>query len=109
MRRNVIGTATVLALLAAGIVSCRPGRTETPQAATEGWRRVDVSSVRSSADGTLDSQLTDVVAISPTDVWTVGFFSSPDDVPLAMHWDGTTWMAYQPLAPRQFRPEDPLD
>jgi hypothetical protein len=62
-----------------------------------------------SAGSRQGSELSDVVAISPNDIWTVGIRSPVDEVPLAMHWDGIRWTAYQPPAPRQRQEQDPLD
>jgi hypothetical protein len=108
MTRNIIGTVTVMAVLAASAASCRSG-TDSPRSATGGWRRVDVPTAVYSTDESRASDLFDVAAISPTDIWTVGSQPGPDDVPLAMHWDGTRWTAFQPPAPRQHTPGEPLD
>jgi hypothetical protein len=40
------------------------------------------------------NRLSDVVALSPNDVWAVGWTSNPsslDDRSFSMHWDGTSW------------------
>lgn len=40
------------------------------------------------------NRLADVVALSPTDAWAVGWTSNPaslDDRSFSMHWDGTSW------------------
>jgi hypothetical protein len=45
-----------------------------------------------------------VVAFGPDDAWAVGSYHSPDSgkLPLAMHWDGTSWTADAQVWPRAY-------
>ena len=43
------------------------------------------------APGSNNNHLNGVAALSPNDVWAVGFFSTDSFRNLAMHWNGSTW------------------
>ena len=54
------------------------------------WQRV-----ASPNPGARDNWLEDVVALSPSDVWAVGYRNDPEDLrqnpPLVLRWDGAAW------------------
>jgi hypothetical protein len=95
-----------LAALVGCTAACQPGPagispSGTPTATrTGGWRSLDLPTLPP-PKGNLgqDDALTAVASISPTDVWAVGYRNSPDEIPLALHWDGTRWSVFQPLSP----------
>ena len=50
--------------------------------------------------------LKSVVAIATNDVWAVGIFAFPfDNVPLALHWNGSVWSVVEMPAPLIYTPE----
>jgi hypothetical protein len=49
------------------------------------WDGASWAPVAARADTTFE----DVLAISPTDVWAIGFDAA--DAPVALHWDGAAW------------------
>jgi hypothetical protein len=57
------------------------------------WNGTTWSAVPSPNPGTVLNTLEGVAVVSPGDVWAVGLYSSqqPDEVTLALHWDGTAW------------------
>ena len=56
------------------------------------WARVPVPSPGSGSGGVKFDNLDSVSALSPTDVWAVGFFTeNTGSVALALHWNGTAW------------------
>lgn len=58
----------------------------------EHWDGVSWTVVSSPSPGPLYSLLTDVVALSPTDVWAVGIQAGVSaQQTLTEHWDGTSW------------------
>jgi hypothetical protein len=50
--------------------------------------------IRSPNPSDVSDQLSAIAAIAPDDVWAVGVdFEGPQQVPLALHWNGTVWTA----------------
>ena len=90
----VAGPGRTLALRPGAVVGSteaagRGGAAAAGGAAADGpdWRKVPHSST--------EATLRDVAAISGTDAWSVGDRQPPQEnpVPLAEHWDGTSWTA----------------
>jgi hypothetical protein len=76
------------------------GRTIMTRTLIEHWNGTAWSVVQSPNPGGGENYLTGIAAISPNDVWTVGFSSRGQAVlgtPEAMieHWNGTSWTAVQ--------------
>jgi hypothetical protein len=65
----------------------RPG----PATLVEGWDGRQWSRLPTPSPGVLANSLRGVAAVSATDVWTVGWYATDNNVALALHWDGRTW------------------
>ena len=82
-------TSTATGTPTPGSPTRTPLPTTTPDC-TLPWSVVDSPNV-----GSGDNELTDVVAISPTDVWAVGHYRDPALFgrykTLTVHWDGVQW------------------
>jgi hypothetical protein len=92
---STVGLAGAAPVTGPGRLALRPGVAVGPgEAAAVGldWRKVPHSAT--------EATLRDVVALSGTDAWSVGDRQPPqaNGVPLAEHWDGTSWTEV-PLPP----------
>jgi hypothetical protein len=64
----------------------------TTQTLIEHWDGSSWTVVPSPSPGTTGNGLASVRALSPTDIWAVGVFSTSSvDKTLILHWNGTTW------------------
>src|SRR5205823_1467931 len=67
------------------------------------WDGTSWSVVPSPSPGTTLNRLSGVAALAADDVWAIGLETAPSggEVPLAEHWDGTSWSAVDtaPLPP----------
>ena len=73
--------------------------TATPTACGLGWHDVSIPS-----PGTLYNELVRVSAISPDDIWAVGYQTSTPGVPASatLHWDGISWQVVPSPSPSNF-------
>ena len=73
--------------------------TATPTACGLGWYNVSIPS-----PGTLYNELVRVSAISPDDIWAVGYQTSTPGVPASatLHWDGISWQVVPSPSPSNF-------
>jgi hypothetical protein len=73
--------------------------TATPNVCGLGWQNSTIPS-----PGTLYNELTRVSAISPDDIWAVGYQTSTPGVPASatLHWDGTSWQVVPSPSPSNF-------